>query len=126
MQRVLPKTIRTEIKGGITMNFNEYQEATRRTASKDASEERRISNYVFGLNGEVGEVTDYLKKFMYHDHTLDADELEKELGDCLWYLARLSDEFGIELSNVAEKNIEKLKKRYPQGFNVQDSINREV
>lgn len=106
------------------MNFAQYQEATKRTADPSKVEKDRISNYVFGLNGESGEVTELLKKYMYHHHPLDGNDLRKELGDVLWYLTRLADEFGLDLENIAEQNIEKLKARYPHKFDTQRSIYR--
>lgn len=77
-----------------------------------------------GLTGESGEVADLIKKHFGHGHELDRDKLKKELGDVLWYLARLSAEFGILLSDVADSNIAKLRARYPNGFSEEASKNR--
>ena len=78
----------------------------------------------FGLTGESGEVADLIKKHFGHGHVLDQDKLKKELGDVLWYLSQLAEQFGLELSDVAETNIDKLKKRYPDGFSEEASRNR--
>jgi NTP pyrophosphatase (non-canonical NTP hydrolase) len=108
--------------------FKEYQELTRRTAPKNVepigTERAELINYMFGLWGEMGELTDYMKKILFHDHVPDWDRLEEEIGDILWYLARISDFMLIRMGDVAGKNIDKLKKRYPNGFNPKDSINR--
>lgn len=94
------------------MNFNEYQELSRRT-EPDFSQAMRIDNYVYGLNGEVGELTESMKKYKFHGHALVSGELRKEFGDVLWYFARLADEFGFPLEDIAKENIKKLKRRYP-------------
>jgi NTP pyrophosphatase (non-canonical NTP hydrolase) len=77
-----------------------------------------------GLCGEAGEVSDYLKKVLFHELPIDIEKIKKELGDTLWYLAVLSDYLGIPLSEVANANIEKLKLRYPHGFNSADAAKR--
>lgn len=105
------------------MDFNEYQTLTNRTAQAFLKE-TRIDNYVYGINGEVGELTDYLKKVKFHGHKMSQEHITKELGDILWYVARLAADLGIRLDDVAITNIEKLKKRYPQGFSVERSVNR--
>jgi NTP pyrophosphatase (non-canonical NTP hydrolase) len=77
-----------------------------------------------GVAGEGGEVADYMKKVLFHRVPMDRDKLNKELGDTLWYLACLADYYGLKLSDVAYANIEKLKKRYPEGFTTEASIQR--
>jgi NTP pyrophosphatase (non-canonical NTP hydrolase) len=68
-----------------------------------------------GLVGEAGEVTEKLKKIVRNKHGRwsypDNEELAKELGDVLWYLAVLADAFGIPLSQIAEMNQKKLEDR---------------
>ena len=65
-----------------------------------------------------------LFKHLFHGHELDRDALIKELGDVAWYLAEAATALDIDLSEVFERNIEKLKKRYPEGFSEERSINR--
>lgn len=77
-----------------------------------------------GLTGEAGEVADLLKKHIGHGHELNKEKLSKELGDVLWYLSNIASCFEIDLNDVAKTNIDKLKKRYPKGFNASDSIKR--
>ncbi len=103
------------------MNLNEYQELSARTANRHENE---LLNYGLGLTGEAGEVADLIKKTQFHGHHIELDEIEKELGDVLWYLSQIARLAGASLENIAIKNIEKLKKRYPEGFSVEDSINR--
>ena len=70
-----------------------------------------------GLAGEAGEGADTVKKAVFHQHGIDRDELIKELGDVLWYAAGLCTQLDIPMSDVMERNIDKLRKRYPDGYN---------
>ena len=105
------------------MDFNEYQKLAMRTA-RDTSKDRLILNGVMGLCGEAGECIDIVKKHIFQNHELDASGLIDEASDCLWYLATLASGLGIPLEDIARHNVEKLKKRYPNGFNSDESINR--
>lgn len=105
------------------MNFYQYQLAAERTA-KQIPKEQRYVNFAMGLAGEVGEVVDYLKKVCFHGHQLDTDKLAEELGDLLWYIATIANTASLNLSWIAEQNIKKLKKRYPEGFDSERSRER--
>lgn len=107
------------------MNFNEYQKLAQRTANENHDIEK-IMNGCFGLAGESGECCDVLKKYLFQGHKLDEEHLIEELGDVLWYCAELATGLEISLDEVAERNILKLKKRYPNGFEAERSRNREV
>ena len=109
------------------MNFNEYQVLTRRTRSAacTASLEALMLNGILGAGGESGELLDMLKKSMFQGHELVEEDVVKEVGDILWYLAEIMDALGQPLEVAATRNIEKLKKRYPDGFSVEASLNRE-
>ncbi len=109
------------------MTFDEYQEACERTARRTDvnTTETRLANFGLGLAGEAGEVCDLLKKHLYHAQPLDVDKIRRELGDCMWYIATTASTLGITLSSVAEGNIEKLKARYPEGFDAARSTVRE-
>jgi NTP pyrophosphatase (non-canonical NTP hydrolase) len=80
---------------------------------------------LMGLNGEAGECIDYYKKVLYHGHQFDENELLRELGDALWYIAVAAHAFDCSLESVMEMNIEKLKKRYPNGWEPSRSQNRD-
>lgn len=110
------------------MNFTEYQMLAERTANRGAqyTPESRFVNFAFGLAGEAGEVIDSLKKHLFHGHPLDRERLKLELGDVLWYIATITTTAGMTLEDVAIANIEKLKARYPDGFDSEKSINRGV
>lgn len=83
-----------------------------------------LLNGALGLTGEAGEVSDMIKKYIFHGHDLNRGELVKELGDCAWYLALLCSAIDITLEEVLIANIEKLRNRYPEGFSESASINR--
>ncbi|MFO0203276.1 MAG: nucleoside triphosphate pyrophosphohydrolase family protein, partial [Alphaproteobacteria bacterium] len=79
---------------------------------------------LLGLPEEVGEVLGSIKKAEFHGHTTSSESIKKELGDVLWYVACIAHWYGYTLSDVATENIEKLRRRYPDGFSVQRSVNR--
>ena len=106
------------------MNLSEYQKLAMRTLNRELDKKDILTNSVMGLCGESGEACDIVKKHLFHGHELDRDALIKELGDVAWYLAEAAEALDISLDEVFEKNIEKLKKRYPDGFSEEKSINR--
>ncbi|MCC3864089.1 nucleoside triphosphate pyrophosphohydrolase family protein [Terrisporobacter petrolearius] len=106
------------------MKINEYQELAKRTINKDLNEKDMLINGVMGLCGESGEAIDIVKKHIAHNHKLDKDHLAKELGDVAWYLAETATALGYSLEDIFKMNIDKLKKRYPEGFDSEKSIHR--
>lgn len=106
------------------MELNEYQELAARTLGRDRTHEQQLANAALGLAGEAGEVADTLKKHLFHSHPLDRDGVVKELGDCLWYVAAMATVLDIELDEIGARNIEKLRRRYPEGFSFERSLNR--
>ena len=83
-----------------------------------------LINGVMGLCGESGEAIDIVKKWLAQGHELDKEKLAKELGDIAWYLAETAYALGIPLEDILQSNIDKLRKRYPEGFDKERSINR--
>ncbi len=106
------------------MTINEYQELAMRTVNPKLNKDEILINSVMGLCGESGEAIDIVKKWFAHGHELDREHLKKELGDIAWYLAEAATALDITLESVLEANIEKLKKRYPEGFETARSIER--
>lgn len=106
------------------MTINEYQRLAMTTLNPELTEKDVLINGVMGLCGESGEAIDIVKKWLAHGHELDRDHLIKELGDIAWYIAEISHVLGVSLEEVLQKNIDKLKSRYPEGFNSEASINR--
>ena len=84
----------------------------------------RLINGLTGLNGEAGEAIDILKKYLFQGHELDREHLAKELGDVAWYLALSADALGYTLEDILQMNINKLRDRYPYGFEAERSVNR--
>jgi len=105
------------------MEINEYQKAALRTANSEMSDDL-ILNGILGLCGETGEVSDHIKKYMFQGHELDQDKLVNELGDVCWYIAILASGLNVDLETVMKKNIEKLQRRYPDGFDTERSLHR--
>jgi NTP pyrophosphatase (non-canonical NTP hydrolase) len=106
------------------MKMNQYQDLTARTALYFDDVVEEITAWTMGIAGESGEVADIVKKAVWHNHPWDHQKLAYELGDLLFYIARLSNVIGYSLDEVAVMNQQKLYSRYPNGFNSEDSINR--
>lgn len=108
------------------MELNEYHKLAMRTDDPAKYNEpiNRLINGVMGLNGESGEVIDILKKALFQGHELKKDKLVEELGDVLWYIVECVDTIGMTLEDVANANILKLVKRFPDGFSKEASIER--
>lgn len=106
------------------MDANEYQFLAYRTANHELSKFDQLRNAAYGLNGEAGEVIDLLKKHEFQNHDLSYSEIIKELGDIAWYLALACTAIGMPMNEMLERNIQKLKERYPNGFDADKSINR--
>lgn len=106
------------------MTINEYQKLAMTTLNKDLSKKDVLINGVMGLCGESGEAIDIVKKHLAQGHELDREALIKELGDVAWYLAETAMALDIDLETVLQRNIDKLKRRYPDGFDSEKSKNR--
>ena len=107
------------------MTINEYQKLAMTTLNPALSEKDVLINGVMGLCGESGEAIDIVKKHLAQGHELDKEKLAKELGDICWYLAETATALGLSLEDIMEANIEKLRKRYPEGFDTHRSVNRQ-
>ena len=107
------------------MTLNAYQKLALTTLNPALSKKDVLINGVMGLCGESGEVIDLVKRHLAQGHDLDRDAMIKELGDVAWYLAETAWALDVSLEDVCRGNIEKLKKRYPEGFSAERSIHRE-
>ena len=96
-----------------------YQQCALRTLYPDLTTDKRLGLCGLGLPGEVGEVVDLIKKFLYHRNgkPLDVEKLTRELGDMLWYFAVLLDTIGLTFEDVMMANVAKLEARHGNGFN---------
>lgn len=107
-----------------SLTLNDYQRMARRTAGTKQNYEK-MEESLFGLSGEVGELCDHYKKHKHQGHVLSYDHMAEEAGDVMRYLAEIADALGTTLEDIARRNIDKLLKRYPDGFDPERSINRE-
>ena len=94
--------------------------------SKDKKDIGGIVNACLGLSGEVGEFNDMIKKWIFHEKPLDEDHAKKEIGDVMWYVAMMCYSFGWDMDEILQMNIDKLKSRYPEGFDVNKANNRKA
>lgn len=107
------------------MDINEFQQKSTRTLNRALPDSEQLLNMVIGLVGEAGEVLDLLKKHRYQGHDLNKKKLAEELGDVFYYLAGVATSVNIDLDKIAQGNIDKLMKRYPDGFDPEFSVNRD-
>ena len=98
------------------MTINEYQQLAMRTLNPQLNQRDVLINGVMGLCGESGEAIDIVKKHLAQGHALDREALIRELGDVAWYLAETAYALNVPLEAVLQGNIDKLRARYPQGF----------
>ncbi len=107
------------------LTLNEYQSLAGRTAGAGGNGQRRLIIAALGLAGEAGEFANMVKKLTAHGHDISPEILADELGDVMWYVAEAATAIGIPLGEIAKTNVDKLRKRYPEGFSEERSINRE-
>ena len=99
------------------MQFDEYQEKIREFDFYEPGEVTDVGfvEKVLGLAGEAGETADKVKKLLRDKNgeisDEDRDEIVKELGDVIWYVASIARYLGVPFSEVARKNVEKLTSR---------------
>ena len=106
------------------MTINEYQQLAMTTLNPELDKKDVLINGVMGLCGESGEAIDIVKKWLAQGHDLDREKLARELGDIAWYLAETAWALEIPLEEILQANIEKLRQRYPEGFDRERSVNR--
>lgn len=107
------------------MNADAYQQEAMSLLNPALTEKDVLMNALMGLCGESGEAIDLMKKHLYQGHDLDREKLIGELGDVAWYLAEAATGLGVDLSEVMQRNLDKLHARYPDGFSTERSMHRE-
>lgn len=100
--------------------LKEYQEMCKVTAKKFDTKEKEIFTWGLGIAGEAGDVASCIKKTFAHDND-QRSGIKENLGDTLWYAAMICNFFDWNLQDILNDNIEKLKKRYPNGFTTKDA-----
>ena len=106
------------------MQVNEYQKAAMATLDPALDKKDALINSIMGLCGESGEAIDIVKKWLMQGHELDKEHLVRELGDVAWYLAEAATALDIPLEAVFQGNLDKLRQRFPNGFDTGASVNR--
>ena len=106
------------------MQVNEYQKAAMATLNPALDKKNVLINSVMGLCGESGEAIDIVKKWLMQGHELDKEHLVRDLGDVAWYLAEAATALDVSLEAVFQGNLDKLRQRFPNGFDVGASVNR--
>ena len=106
------------------MQVNEYQKAAMATLNLALDKKDVLINSVMGLCGESGQAIDIVKKWLMQGHELDKEHLVRELGDVAWYLAEAATALDIPLEAVFQGNLDKLRQRFPNGFDTGASVNR--
>lgn len=105
------------------MDATTYQRLAARTINPALTQDAQMYHALYGMAGEVGEIHSIFQKY-YQGHDITEEHLKKEVGDLLWMIAEFCTSFGWNLSDVMELNIEKLKARYPEGFDTDKSLHR--
>lgn len=103
------------------MTDKQYLELAKMTLS---TQEDKLGHFIVGLQTEASELLDAYKKHRWYGRDLDIKNIKEEIGDAMWYLIQLCELIGYSLDEAKVDNIEKLKKRYPDGF--KDVISRDV
>ncbi|MFH1308273.1 MAG: nucleoside triphosphate pyrophosphohydrolase family protein [archaeon] len=102
-------------------SLKEYQEFCKETAKKFENKDLEISTWGLGIAGEAGDVASCIKKTFAHENKAAEEGIKENLGDTLWYSAMICNFFGWDFANILEENMQKLKKRYPQGFSLENA-----
>lgn len=95
------------------MTFQDYQRQTNKAIPEHDNKKDAVLHWCIGLSEECGEVMSVIKHHFYGGEDINREDLVKEVGDVLWYLAALCREAGIDMEAVAELNVAKLMHRYP-------------
>lgn len=98
------------------MNLSEYQKLTSRTAGNQMGDpDKQIMNWGLGIAGEAGDVAGCIKKTVAHKND-QLPGIRENIGDTMWYISEICNFYGWDLAEILEENIDKLRKRYPEGF----------
>lgn len=102
------------------MKLKEYQETCKKTAQKCDNKETEIFTWGLGIAGEAGDVASCIKKTISHKNDV-REGIKENIGDTMWYAAMICNFFGWDFEQILDENIEKLKKRYPEGFTFEEA-----
>ena len=108
------------------MNIQEYQKLAARTLPRLSNEQEDIQHMLFGMMTELGELVDTYKKHYAYGKELDMVNVMEEMGDIMWYWAGMCSITGVNPSAALQTNITKLLVRYPEKFEKELALTREV
>ena len=106
------------------MTLNEYQELAARTINPHLRKEEMLRHSLFEMCAELGEIQSIYQK-VYQGHQITVDDVKKEVGDLMWGIAEFCTVNGFQMDDIAQMNIDKLRKRYPEGFTEERSLHRD-
>jgi NTP pyrophosphatase (non-canonical NTP hydrolase) len=109
----------------VRTDVEDYQPILARLVNKSTL---RLMHSLMGLQTEVGELADILKRHLFYGTPIDWQHVKEEYGDCSWYLGLgidvMNQEHGCTMEEVLGDNIRKLEKRYPEKFSEADALKR--
>ena len=108
------------------MQLKEYCQNTERTRSKLDNKQLDNIHMALGLVTEAGELADVFKKNLAYNKSIDWINVQEEIGDLLWYVSGLCNINGFYLEEILQNNIDKLRSRYPEKFDENKAINRNL
>lgn len=107
------------------MRGNQYQDLASRTINQKLSDQELELHALHGMVGEIGEIHSiYQKTYQGHDIAEQHEHLQKEVGDLLWFVAEYCTACGWWIEDIMQMNIDKLRARYPDGFDAEHSLHR--
>lgn len=104
--------------------LNKYQDSVSKNKKNHCNKDNALIDWALGIAGESGEIVDIIKKTIFQGHRLSVEDIIEEVGDLMWYITALCSTLDISLEKVLDANMDKLSKRYPNGFTQIDSIQR--
>ena len=105
------------------MTLNDYQQAAARTIGPGLDCVEKTFHALHGMVSEIGELHGLYQK-LYQGHSIDEEHAKKELGDLMWFIAEYCTANGWTLDEIGQMNIDKLRKRYPDGCDPERSLHR--
>lgn len=108
------------------MNWNDYVEQSSRTCAELPTPLLNDIHMVLGMGTEVSEIQDVIKKNMAYNKPIDYINVQEEIGDLCWYVANFCRMNNFDLEKILENNIKKLYARYPNKFNSEDAVIRNL
>ncbi len=102
------------------MQLKDYQKFVSTIAKRFDNKNEEIMTWGLGVAGEAGDIAGCIKKTFAHEDDQTAG-IRENLGDTLWYVAAIANYFDWDLEEIFEENVDKLKKRFPNGFTAQDA-----